>query len=167
LGRVETAQRHAEERTHRGAQRLRPGRIRAAGRERDAGAERVRGAEQRSDVPWVGDVPERERRSAHAARQVVAPVHADDTRRMRKARDVRQELRRHRLAPAAEGGKYRPSGGGFAAAASGRDEQLDRLEAGSCGRLDQVLTLRDEQPELVAPAPVAKLTDELEPLVVA
>jgi len=86
---------------------------------------------------------------------------------MRKARDVRQELRRHRLAPAPEGGKYGPGGGGFAATASSRDEQLDRLDAGGGGRLDQVLALRDEQPELVAPAPVAELADELEPLVVA
>jgi hypothetical protein len=46
-----------------------------------------------------------------------------------------------------------------------RDEQVDRLDAG--GRLDEVLTLRDEQLELVAPAPVVELADEIEPLVVA
>jgi hypothetical protein len=46
-----------------------------------------------------------------------------------------------------------------------RDQQLDRLDAG--GRLDQVLPLDGEQPELVAPAPVVELADELEPLVVA
>jgi len=46
-----------------------------------------------------------------------------------------------------------------------RDEQVDRLDA--AGRLDEVLTLRDEQLELVAPAPVMELADELEPLVVA
>jgi hypothetical protein len=44
-------------------------------------------------------------------------------------------------------------------------EQLHRLDAG--GRSDDVLTLRDEEPELVAPAPVVQLADELEPLVVA
>jgi hypothetical protein len=48
-----------------------------------------------------------------------------------------------------------------------RNEQVDRLEAGSRGGLDQILAFRDEQPELVAPAPVAELADELEPLVVA
>jgi len=53
------------------------------------------------------------------------------------------------------------------APASSRDEQIDRLDAGRGRRLDEVLALRDEQPELVAPAPVAKLADELEPLVVA
>jgi hypothetical protein len=47
------------------------------------------------------------------------------------------------------------------------DEQLLDLEAGVAGRVDQVLTLGDEQPELVAPAPLAELTDELELLVVA
>ena len=44
-------------------------------------------------------------------------------------------------------------------------EQVDRLDPG--GRFDEVLTLRDEQLELVAPAPVVELADELEPLVVA
>jgi hypothetical protein len=46
-----------------------------------------------------------------------------------------------------------------------RDEQVDRLDAGR--GLDEILTLRDEQLELVAPAPVMELADELEPLVVA
>jgi hypothetical protein len=46
-----------------------------------------------------------------------------------------------------------------------RDQQLDRLDAG--GRLDEVLPLDSEQPELVPPAPVVELADELEPLVVA
>ena len=45
------------------------------------------------------------------------------------------------------------------------DEQVDRLDA--AGRLDEILTLRDEQLELVSPAPVVELADELEPLVVA
>jgi hypothetical protein len=48
-----------------------------------------------------------------------------------------------------------------------RDEQLDRLEPGIRRRLDEVFALRDEQPELVTPAPVMELADELEPLVVA
>jgi hypothetical protein len=46
-----------------------------------------------------------------------------------------------------------------------RDEQLDRLEVG--GSLDEVLPLDREQPELLPPAPVVELADELEPLVVA
>ena len=45
------------------------------------------------------------------------------------------------------------------------DEQLDRLEL--TGGLDEILALDDEQLELVAPAPVVELADELEPLVVA
>jgi hypothetical protein len=63
---------------------------------------------------------------------------------MRKSRDLREQGRLDVLA---------------------RDQQLDRLDAG--GRLDQVLPLDGEQPELVAPAPVVELADELEPLVVA
>jgi hypothetical protein len=65
---------------------------------------------------------------------------------VREARGVRQQLRRDRLA---------------------RDEQIDGLDAGGGRSLDEILALRDEQPELVAPAPVAELADELEPLVVA
>jgi hypothetical protein len=47
------------------------------------------------------------------------------------------------------------------------DQQIDGSDARRRGRGDQILTLRDEQPELVAPAPVPELADELEPLVVA
>jgi hypothetical protein len=46
-----------------------------------------------------------------------------------------------------------------------RHEQVDRLDSGR--GLDEILTLRDEQLELVTPAPVVELADELEPLVVA
>jgi len=46
------------------------------------------------------------------------------------------------------------------------DEQLDRLDPGVDRRLDEILTLRDEEPELVAPAAVLQLADELELLVV-
>jgi hypothetical protein len=45
-----------------------------------------------------------------------------------------------------------------------RDEQLDRRDARG---LDEILPLDDEKPELVAPAPVVELADELELLVVA
>jgi hypothetical protein len=44
------------------------------------------------------------------------------------------------------------------------NEQLDRPDV--VGR-EQILALDDEQPKLVAPAPVVELADELEPLVVA
>jgi hypothetical protein len=47
------------------------------------------------------------------------------------------------------------------------DEQLDRLMAALAGRLDQVLPLRDEQPEFVPPAAVVQLANELELLVLA
>jgi hypothetical protein len=48
-----------------------------------------------------------------------------------------------------------------------RDEQLDRLDPGGARRGDEVLPLRGEKPELVAPAPLGELADELELLVVA
>jgi hypothetical protein len=44
-----------------------------------------------------------------------------------------------------------------------RDEHVDRLDVLG----EQILALDDEQPELVAPAPIVELADELEPLVVA
>ena len=91
-------------------------------------------------------MPERERRVARVARQVLAPEDGDHPRRMPERRHFRHQLRRDGLP---------------------RDEQLDRLDAAVAGRVDEVLTLRDEQPELVAPAPVVELADELEPLVVA
>jgi hypothetical protein len=47
------------------------------------------------------------------------------------------------------------------------DEHVDRLEAGVARGVDEVLTLRREQPELVAPAALVQLPDELELLVVA
>ena len=48
-----------------------------------------------------------------------------------------------------------------------RTQQLDRLEPTRERRVDEILTLRDEQPELVAPAALAQLADQLELLVVA
>ncbi len=81
-----------------------------------------------------------------AARQVVAAVDADHARRVPERRHLREQLGRDVLS---------------------RDEQVDRLDARGERRLDQILALSDEQPELVAPAPVPELADELEPLVVA
>jgi hypothetical protein len=46
------------------------------------------------------------------------------------------------------------------------NEQFDRLDPGVDRRLHEILTLRDEEPELVAPAAVVQLADELELLVV-
>jgi hypothetical protein len=48
-----------------------------------------------------------------------------------------------------------------------RDEQLDRLDPCRRRSGDEILTLRDEQPELVPPAAVLQLADELELLVLA
>jgi hypothetical protein len=48
-----------------------------------------------------------------------------------------------------------------------RDQQFDRLDARSLSSGDQILTLRDEEPELVPPAAVLQLADELELLVLA
>jgi len=47
------------------------------------------------------------------------------------------------------------------------NEHVSRLEAGSKCRVDKILALGDEQPELVAPAALVQLADELELLVVA
>ena len=48
-----------------------------------------------------------------------------------------------------------------------RDQQFDRLDACSLSSDDQILTLRDEEPELLPPAAVLQLADELELLVLA
>ena len=48
-----------------------------------------------------------------------------------------------------------------------RDQQFDGLDACSLSSGDQILTLRDEEPELVPPAAVLQLADELELLVLA
>jgi hypothetical protein len=48
-----------------------------------------------------------------------------------------------------------------------RNEEIDGRDPGRGGGRDEILALGDEQPELVTPAPVPELADELEPLVVA
>jgi hypothetical protein len=45
------------------------------------------------------------------------------------------------------------------------DEQLDRLDSRQPRRIDEVLPLRSEQPQLVTPARLVKLSNELELLV--
>jgi hypothetical protein len=47
------------------------------------------------------------------------------------------------------------------------DQQLNWLDAGSIRRGDEILALRREEPELVAPAAVLQLANELELLVLA
>src|SRR5439155_6760242 len=111
-----------------------------------ARAARVRGAEQRPEIPRVRDPPERERQRRQAAREIVPAVDADHARRMGERRVLGEQLRRDVLA---------------------RHEQLDRLDPCLPGRVDEVLALGHEEPELVAPAPVGELADELELLVVA
>jgi hypothetical protein len=48
-----------------------------------------------------------------------------------------------------------------------RDEHVGGFDPGGEPGLDQILSLDREQPELVPPAPVMELADELETLVVA
>jgi hypothetical protein len=48
-----------------------------------------------------------------------------------------------------------------------RDEELGRIQSCVHAGLDEILALRDEEPELVAPAAVVQLADELELLVLA
>ena len=76
------------------------------------------------------------------AGQVGPPVDGDHPRRVRGARDLREQLRVDVLAGA---------------------QQVDRLGG---RRLDRVLALDEEEPELLAPAPVVQLADELQALVV-
>jgi hypothetical protein len=47
------------------------------------------------------------------------------------------------------------------------DEDVDRLEAGIECRVDEILSFREEEPKLVAPAALVQLADELELLVLA
>jgi hypothetical protein len=47
------------------------------------------------------------------------------------------------------------------------NQELCRFQPGIDSGLDEILALRDEEPELVAPAAVVQLADELELLVLA
>jgi hypothetical protein len=89
-------------------------------------------------------MPERQRHRPHAARQIGAPVDRDDARRVCKRRDVGEQRRLDVLTG---------------------DEDVDERDRSR--RFDEVFPLDDEQLELVSPAPVVELADELEPLVVA
>src|SRR5439155_4233565 len=142
---VERARRNAEHRAHGCPQRLRTRRIGAARRQCDERRpQRVGRTQQRADVPRIGDVPERQSDlRQRPAGQIVPPVDADHARRMRERRDLRQERRLDVLAC---------------------DEQLDRLDAAR-GH-DEILALDREEAELLPPAPLVQLADELQPLVV-
>ena len=89
-------------------------------------------------------MPQREGPPTDAAREIVAPVDADHPRRVTERGDLREQLRLYRLP---------------------RDEQLDGLDSRGGRRLDQILALRDKEAELVPPAPLRQLPNELEPLV--
>src|ERR687883_545762 len=78
------------------------------------------------------------------ARSALGPVDAERPWRVRERRDLGEEFRLDRLAC---------------------DEQLDRLDARLPRRRDEVLALGDEEAELLAPAPVGELANELELLV--
>jgi len=91
-------------------------------------------------------MPERERHRPSAPPEVLPPEDGDDARRVRERRHLREQL----------GGDVRS---GY--------ENVRRLEPRGEAGLEQILPLDREQPELVPPAPVVELADELEPLVVA
>jgi len=146
LGLVERVQMHAEDRPHRRADRLGPGWIRAAFGQRNASGECVGRPQQRSDVPRVSDVPERERDGTRSVWEIVAPKDGDDPWWMRERRHLCEQLGRDVLA---------------------RDKHVRRLNPGDQTSLEQILPLDRKQPELVPPAPLVELADELEPLVVA
>ena len=140
----ERQQGDAPDRARGGPQRLRGRRVGAARGERDRGAEGVRRPDQRADVSRVGNAPERERRRpVLGRRQILPPVDPDHARRVCGGRDLREQARLDVLP---------------------RDEQRNGLGG---RRGDEVLALADEQPELVPPAPLLQLADELELLVLA
>ena len=117
--------------------------IGAAVRKDDRGAEGVCRPDQRADVPRIGEAPEREgRRALLPAGEVGPPVDGDHPRRMGSACQIGEELRVDVLIGA---------------------QQVDRLGG---RRLDRVLALDEEEPQLLAPAPVVQLPDDLQALVV-
>src|SRR5262249_49415673 len=135
----------AHRRARRCPQRLRPGRIGAALGELDRCPESVGGPDQRAHVARISHPPERQgNRPRRERRQIVAPKHSDDARRMRQRRDLREQLRQHGLTG---------------------DEHLDRLDPRLHRSLDKILPLPPALPELVAPPARVELADELERLV--
>ena len=144
----ESNDRDAEQCAHRRTQRLGARRIGRALRECDEGRPQgVGGTDERAHVAGIRDVPEREPDLGQRVdRQVPSPKNADYPRRVGERRDFREQSLFDVLA---------------------RDQQFDRLDARRLSSGDQILTLRDEEPELVPPAAVLQLADELELLVLA
>ena len=142
---VPVAERNSEDRSGRCPQRTRASRIRALRRERHARAERVGRAQQRADVPRIRDLPEREHDLTRTDGQVGASVDADEPWDVPEGRHLREELGHDVLAG---------------------HEQIDRLDARPCSRLDEILALDREEPRLLTMLPRReKLPDEPELLV--
>ena len=138
----------AEQRAHRRTQRLWARRIGGALRECDEGRPQGVGrTDERADVAGIRDMPQREPDIGERIdRQVIAPEDTDHPRRVGERRHFREQCRLDVLAC---------------------NQQFDRLDACSLSSGDQILTLRDEEAELVPPAAVLQLADELELLVLA
>ena len=138
--------RHTEDRPGRRAQGTWPRRIGAARGQRHR--------RRRMHPPCASSVPtfpgSETRQSAsddvaRAGRQIGAPVHPDHPRRVAERRHLAEQLRLDVLP---------------------RNEQLDRLDARSRGRLDEILALDREEPGLLPMlARREKLPDEPELLV--
>jgi hypothetical protein len=139
---VEREQRDAEDRAGRRTERLRAERVGAAIGKRDCRTEGIRSAQQRADVPRIGDAPERKRRLPRLARQGGGAEDADDARRVGQRRDGGEKLGLDALA---------------------RDKELDRLDPRRRCRVDEILALDREEPELLALALLREeLPDELQ-----
>ena len=144
LGRVvEGEQRHAEEGAHRRTHGLRARRICAPVRQRDKGrTERVRSPDQRADVARIAHAPERETdRRQRRLPEIATPEDADHARRMAERRHL------------GERGRVDVVAG---------DEQFDRLDPGAARRIDEILALAHEQPELLPLPRRREAPDELQ-----
>jgi hypothetical protein len=92
-------------------------------------------------------VPKRKPDLGHrTTRKILAPEDADHTWRVTQSRDLGQQGRLDVLTG---------------------NEHFERFDAGAERSFDEIFSLGDEEPELVAPAAVVQLADELELLVVA
>jgi len=138
----------AEQGAHRRTQRLWARGIGGALRQCDEGRPQGVGRpDERADVAGIRDVPQREPDVGQRIdRQVIPPEDADHPWRVGERRHFREQCRLDVLA---------------------RDQQFDRRDACSLSSGYQILTLRDEEPELVPPAAILQLADELELLVLA
>jgi hypothetical protein len=147
-GVCEGRQRNAEQRAHRCAQRFRAGRVRApVGEGDERRAQCIGGADESADVAGIADVPERQPDLREGRLwEGVTPEDADHAGRMPKRRDLAEELRLNVIP---------------------RDQELDRLDPCIERGFDEIFSLRREESELVAPAAVVQLADELELLVLA